>query len=154
LLYAFAAAADLLDGLLHGRCGFAGLLPGVTHFIVLAAGYSGTILLASARGLLSFLCHPHSSYWTVGTFTRVPSSNEMSTPLSEALEMLSKACKFVVDGERFVSRQKAYVDKLENKGLDTSNAEEYLEILEDMQGKYVDHLYRLEQQVLYLVKPE
>ena len=78
----------------------------------------------------------------------------MSTPLSEALEMLSKACKFVVDGERFVSRQKAYVDKLENKGLDTSNAEEYLEILEDMQGKYIDHLYRLEQQVLYLVKPE
>ena len=78
----------------------------------------------------------------------------MSTPLSEALEMLSKARKFVVDGERFVSRQKAYVDKPENKGLDTSNAEEYLEILEDMQGKYIDHLYRLEQQVLYLVKPE
>ena len=78
----------------------------------------------------------------------------MSRPLSESLEMLSNARKFVVDGERFVSRQKAHVDKLENKGLDTSNAEEYLEILEDMQGKYIDHLYRLEEQVLYLVKPE
>jgi len=77
----------------------------------------------------------------------------MSTRLTQTLEKLSKARKYVADGERFLSRQKAYVHKLNSAGLDTSNAEDYLETLEEMQVQHVEHMERLEKQVLFLVKP-
>jgi hypothetical protein len=73
--------------------------------------------------------------------------------LVETLEKLSKARKYVVDGERFLSRQKAYLDKLDSSGKDTSDAQEYLETLEEMQVMYVAHMERLEKQVLFMVKP-
>jgi hypothetical protein len=69
------------------------------------------------------------------------------------LEKLSTARKYVVDGERFLSRQKAHLDRLDVAGKDTSDAEDYLETLEDMQVMYVEHLERLEAQVLFMVKP-
>jgi hypothetical protein len=78
----------------------------------------------------------------------------MSICLAETLDKLSKARKFVADGERFMSRQKAYLHKLDVKGLDTSDAEDYLETLEMMQTQYVEHMERLESQVLFMVKPD
>ena len=77
----------------------------------------------------------------------------MSSRLTETLGKLSTARKYVVDGERFMSRQKAYVNRLESKGLDTSNAEDYLETLEEMQVMSVENVERLEAQVLSMVKP-
>ena len=78
----------------------------------------------------------------------------MSVRLTEALGLLFTARQDVTDGEGFVSRQKAYVDRLERRGLDASHALIYLETLEGMQAEYVDHMEKLERQVLMLVKPQ
>jgi len=78
----------------------------------------------------------------------------MSVRLTEALGLLSIARQYVTDGEGFVSRQRAYVDRLERRGLDASHALVYLETLEGMQAEYVDHMEKLERQVLMLVKPQ
>lgn len=78
----------------------------------------------------------------------------MISRLSETLNLLSKARQFVADGERFLTHQKAYVDKLELRGENTSNAENYLETLEEMQEVYVEHMEKLERQVMVLVKPD
>ena len=78
----------------------------------------------------------------------------MTSRLTETLDLLSPARQFVVDGERYLTRQKAYVDKLELRGEDTSHAEDYLETLEEMQEVYVEHMEKLERQVMVLVKPD
>jgi hypothetical protein len=90
-----------------------------------------------------------SKFWNVWRSQEFPNMIR----LVETLEKLSKARKYVVDGERFLSRQKVYLDKLDSSGKDTSEAEEYLETLEEMQVMYVAHMERLEKQVLFMVKP-
>jgi hypothetical protein len=77
----------------------------------------------------------------------------MGMRLTETLGMLSVARRFVIEGERCMSEQKAFVDSLERRGKDASLAVSYLEILEGMQAEYVDHMEKLERQVLVLVKP-
>jgi hypothetical protein len=78
----------------------------------------------------------------------------MNVRLTEALGLLSIARQYVTDGEGFVLRQKAKVTRLERRGLDVSDALVYLETLEGMQAEYVDHMEKLERQVLMLVKPQ
>ena len=78
----------------------------------------------------------------------------MSMRLTETLALLSRARAFVNEGERYVAEQKAFVKSLERRGRDTSSALEYLEALEGMQAEYVDHMVRLERQVLMLIKPQ
>jgi len=73
--------------------------------------------------------------------------------LSETLGMLSTARQYVTDGEGYVSKQRAFVERLERQGLDTDDAIEYLETLEEMQAEYVEHMEKLEQEVLRLVRP-
>ena len=70
-----------------------------------------------------------------------------------ALSELSKARRFVVDGEKCMVRQREVVDRLERGGYDTLDAILFLEYLEDMQEQYVIHRDRLEQQVMGLVRP-
>jgi hypothetical protein len=74
--------------------------------------------------------------------------------LVEALEQLSKAREYVVEGEKCLSRQRRVVARLEQKGCDPMVAIILLEILEEMQDEYVDHLERIGKQVLTMVKPE
>jgi hypothetical protein len=69
------------------------------------------------------------------------------------LSELSKARRFVADGEKCMVRQRKIVDKLEQQGYDTLDAILLLEYLEEMQEQYVAHRNRLEQQVLGLVRP-
>jgi hypothetical protein len=69
------------------------------------------------------------------------------------LSQLSKARRFVADGEKCMVCQRKIVDKLEQQGYDTLDAILLLEYLEEMQEQYVAHRNRLEQQVLGLVRP-
>jgi hypothetical protein len=66
---------------------------------------------------------------------------------------LSKARRFVADGEKCMVRQRRIIDKLEQQGYDTLDAILFLEYLEGVQEQYVAHRNRLEQQVLGLVRP-
>jgi hypothetical protein len=50
--------------------------------------------------------------------------------------------------------QRAVVQNLEREGYDTREALLHLELLEGMQAEYADHLDKLEQKVLVLVRPE
>ena len=77
----------------------------------------------------------------------------MSMRLTETLGLLSRARAFVIEGERYVTEQKAFVKNLERRGRDAANALEYLEALKGMQAEYVDHMEKLERQVLMLVNP-
>ena len=81
------------------------------------------------------------------------SSVLMSMRLTETLGLLSRTRAFVIEGERYVTEQKAFVKSLERRGRDASSALEYLEALEGMQAEYVDHMEKLERQVLMLVRP-
>ena len=78
----------------------------------------------------------------------------MSLRLTEVLALLPEARRFVAEGERLVSEQRAVVQILEREGYDTLDAIEHLELLEGMQAEYLDHLERLERRVLVLVRPE
>lgn len=78
----------------------------------------------------------------------------MGMRLTDTLGMLLEARQYVTDGEGYVSRQQAFVARLERKGLDSSHAQTHLDILEEMQAEYVSHMERLERQVLMLVRPE
>ena len=78
----------------------------------------------------------------------------MSLRLTETLGLLSQARQFVIDGEGNLSKQRAVVDRLERVGVDTSDAMDYLETLEEMQAEYTAHMEKLERQVLVLVKPD
>ena len=78
----------------------------------------------------------------------------MSMRLTETLGLLSQARQYVIDGEGYVSRQKALVERLERVGVDTSDAMTYLETLEEMQDEYIAHVEKLERQVLVLVKSD
>jgi len=78
----------------------------------------------------------------------------MSLRLTETLGLLSRARQFVIDGEGNLSKQRAVVDRLERVGVDTSDAMDYLETLEEMQAEYTAHMEKLERQVLVLVKPD
>jgi len=73
--------------------------------------------------------------------------------LVEALERLSKAREYALEGEKCLSRQRKVVARLEQKGRDPMIAIMLLEILEEIQDEYVDHLERIEKQVLTMVKP-
>jgi len=70
-----------------------------------------------------------------------------------ALSELSKARRFVDDGEKCMVHQRKIVDTLERQGYDTLDAILFQEYLEAMQGQYVAHRDRLEEQVLRMVKP-
>jgi hypothetical protein len=78
----------------------------------------------------------------------------MSVHLIETLGLLPEARRFVAEGERLVSEQRALVRVLERRGYDTFDAIEHLELLEELQAEYVEHLEKLERRVLVLVKPE
>ena len=78
----------------------------------------------------------------------------MGMRLIETLGLLPEARRFVTEGARLVSEQRAVVRALEQKGYDTLDAIDYLELLEGMQAEYVDHLEKLERKVLILVRPE
>jgi hypothetical protein len=78
----------------------------------------------------------------------------MSMRLTEALGLLSQARQYVIDGEGYVSRQRAFVGRLERVGVDASDAMSYLETLEEMQDEYIAHMEKLERQVLVLVTPD
>jgi hypothetical protein len=70
-----------------------------------------------------------------------------------ALNELSKARRFVAEGEKCVVLQRRIIDKLERQGYDALDAILFLEYLEEMQEQYVDHRNRPELQVLGLVTP-
>jgi hypothetical protein len=70
-----------------------------------------------------------------------------------ALSELSKARRFVAEGEKCMILQRRIVDKLERQGHDALDAILFLEYLEEMQEQYVAHRDRLEQQVLRFVRP-
>src|SRR5215212_2465419 len=53
------AIADFLDGLLHGRLRAASLPRLVARLIVLPAGHTCAVLLASPAALFLWLCHCH-----------------------------------------------------------------------------------------------
>ena len=78
----------------------------------------------------------------------------MSMRLIEALELLPEARRFVAEGARLVTEQRAVLRALERKGYETLDAIDYLELLEGMQAEYVEHLEKLERRVLILVRPE
>jgi hypothetical protein len=78
----------------------------------------------------------------------------MSFRLTEVLVLLPEARRFVAEGERLVSEQRAVIQVLEREGYDTLDAIEHLELLEGMQVEYLDHLEKLERRVLVLVRPE
>ena len=62
--------------------------------------------------------------------------------LTVVLSQLSKARRFVADGEKCMLLQRKMVDKLEQHGHDTIDAILFLEYLEDMQEQYVAHRNR------------
>ena len=74
--------------------------------------------------------------------------------LVETLELLSRARRYVSEGQRCISRQRKIVDALEERGHDFIEAIIFLEQLEDMQSQYIDYCDRLERKVLLLVVPE
>jgi hypothetical protein len=78
----------------------------------------------------------------------------MSMRLTETLGLLPEARRFVIEGARLVMEQRAVVQNLEREGYDTRDALLHLELLEGMQAEYADHLDKLEQKVLVLVRPE
>jgi hypothetical protein len=78
----------------------------------------------------------------------------MSLRLTETLALLPEARRFVAEGERLMSEQRAMVQILERDGYDTLDAIEHLELLEGMQAEYLDHLEKLERRVLVLLRPE
>ena len=77
----------------------------------------------------------------------------MGMRLTETLRLLSQARQFVIEGERYISEQKAFVDSLDRGNEDATDAIQYLETLEGMQAQYVDHLEKLERQVMIMVRP-
>jgi hypothetical protein len=68
--------------------------------------------------------------------------------------MLPDARRFVSEGARLVRQQRAVVVALDRGGYDILDAVEHLELLEGMQAEYIDHLERLERQIMVLVRPE
>jgi hypothetical protein len=62
------------------------------------------------------------------------SSINMSMHLIETLGLLPEARRFVAEGERLVSEQRALVRVLERRGYDTFDAIEHLELLEVLQA--------------------
>ena len=61
----------------------------------------------------------------------------MSLRLTETLALLPEARRFVAEGERLMSEQRAVVQILEREGYDTLDAIEHLELLEEMQAEYL-----------------
>jgi len=90
----------------------------------------------------------------IGTLYLPMSSTLMSKRLTQVLGMLPEARRFVVEGAQLVREQCAVVVALERGGHDILDAVEHLELLEGMQAEYIDHLQRLERQVVVLVRPE
>jgi hypothetical protein len=78
----------------------------------------------------------------------------MNMRLTETLGMLPEARRFVIEGARLVRQQRALVVALDRRGYDTLDAVDHLELLEGMQAEYIDHLEKLERQVMVLVRPE
>jgi hypothetical protein len=72
--------------------------------------------------------------------------------LVETLELLSKARRYVEQGEQCVLHQREIVDLLEQRGRDPLEAILFLETLEEMQD--VAHMDNLERKVMTLVRPE
>jgi hypothetical protein len=73
--------------------------------------------------------------------------------LAATLDHLAKARKYAADGNKFIARQRALIDRLERQDLDTLDAILFLEYLEEQQEQYVEHRDRLEQQVLDMLRP-
>jgi hypothetical protein len=73
--------------------------------------------------------------------------------LTETLGLVYQARRYVADDEGFVARQKTFVDRLERSGQNSSDAQIYLNTLEEMQAEYEGNVEKLERQVLRLVKP-
>jgi hypothetical protein len=74
--------------------------------------------------------------------------------LVETLQLLSKARRYVEQGEQCVLHQREIVDLLEQRGRDPLEAILFLETLEEMQDTYVAHMDNLERKVMTLVRPE
>jgi hypothetical protein len=73
--------------------------------------------------------------------------------LAKALDQLSKARQYVVEGEQCMSEHRKVLDMLERQGYDALDAILFLEYLEEMQDKYVAHQDCLERRVMAMVKP-
>jgi hypothetical protein len=74
--------------------------------------------------------------------------------LVETLELLSKARRYVKQGEQCVLHQRKIIDGLERRGGDPLEAILFLETLEEMQDAYLAHMDNLERKVMTLVRPE
>src|SRR5437762_300976 len=57
MLHALPGIANLLDGLLHSRRGFAGFLRLIADFVVLSSGHARPVLLAPSAGPFLRFCH-------------------------------------------------------------------------------------------------